>query len=357
MSVITKLLSSPRRFSILFAAAPLALFACASANDAPTAESSAEALSSCGTTVPVDPTKSLFVVDSALQAFTLEDVLNQIVATGSTTNTQNALGVYQQLLDTLNNKAKGVTSGPHCDDDGGTINGFPIECPRQEGLLASTNPFVCRPGLLRPDRHRESIRSRSRRTARTAANTGSSSARTPARPTSSETARSSSSKPCCPIRIRAPASAPAHPSRNSGIRFPPTRIASSRAKKLHNFYFKGLPGFSPVIDAHHYGIESSKNTGQIRGNLIHVPIAAPGQEWELREWKLSQNCVGGPLHAHREQHARSSESFRWALRREATRHRFRFPSGVPEAGAEARRDQREQDHDDARPEHERRRER
>jgi hypothetical protein len=65
--------------------------------------------------------------------------------------------------------------------------------------------------------------------------------------------------------------------------------ASSRATKLQQFYFQGLSGFSPVISAQNYGFGGGTNTGQIRANML----GAPGiQEWELREFRLSQSCSG-----------------------------------------------------------------
>jgi hypothetical protein len=42
------------------------------------------------------------------------------------------------MMDTLNDPAHGLTKGPHCT---GKIDGFPVEYPRQEGVLAGTNPF------------------------------------------------------------------------------------------------------------------------------------------------------------------------------------------------------------------------
>jgi hypothetical protein len=89
--------------------------------------------------------KSIMVTEGdTLSHFSLEAVLNKVVATSSDSSL-TALGLYQQLLDTLNDTKNGVTKGPHCDTSDPSkpnINGFPIECPRQEGILAKSNPFV-----------------------------------------------------------------------------------------------------------------------------------------------------------------------------------------------------------------------
>src|SRR5215472_13938720 len=123
---------------------PVAVAAC-SGSDTESEQATAQAVTSCA--IPVDPTRSLFVTDTTtLLEFPFETVLDQIVSTGSTTG-QTALGLYQQMLDTLNKKATGVTNGPHCDDQlvngSPAINGFHEQfCPRQEGVLAQTNPFT-----------------------------------------------------------------------------------------------------------------------------------------------------------------------------------------------------------------------
>ena len=64
---------------------------------------------------------------------------------------------------------------------------------------------------------------------------------------------------------------------------------TSRASKLQNFYFVGLPGFEPVIHPDHY----ASGTGQIRTNQFmpgRNPL--PGQFWQLREYKLQRSCIG-----------------------------------------------------------------
>jgi hypothetical protein len=245
----------------------------------------------CAVTPIVD--RSLFVTDAtALAKFTLDGVLTSIVSSGSTTG-QTALGLYQQMLDTLNTKALGVTSGPHCDDvkSGGEdlLNGFPIECPRQEGTLAKTNPFT----------------------------KGSADSYQPVgvvnrfdlAPTDGSNCGqyrivfgkvSGLSNPFDRMFLIFEAVLP-NPTPKSGIAacLPVAEFwddlssdasASSRATKLSNFYFKGLTGFEPVVRAQNYGIGRGTNTGQIRANMFMNQVS--GQQWELREFRLSQKCTG-----------------------------------------------------------------
>jgi hypothetical protein len=96
---------------------------------------------------PVDDTGNANPLGvAALQQFSFQSVMNQIVATGGGGSSQTALELYQQMLDTLN-QAPGDTSGPHCT---GTINGFSVDCPRPEGVLASTDPFTAVQGPPSP---------------------------------------------------------------------------------------------------------------------------------------------------------------------------------------------------------------
>lgn len=100
----------------------------------------------CKASVPaIDVSRSLLVTDpAALARFGFKDVLDTIVARSNVPG-QTSLDFYQRFWDTQNDSAHAVTSAPHCDDvmvDGaGAINDFPIQCPRQEGVLATTNPF------------------------------------------------------------------------------------------------------------------------------------------------------------------------------------------------------------------------
>lgn len=95
----------------------------------------------------LDLGRSLLVTDAtALAPFTLQAVLDQLRATAAATG-QSSQQLYVQWWDLNNDAAHAQTRGAHCDDvkdsaGRATVNGFPVECPRQEGVLAATNPFV-----------------------------------------------------------------------------------------------------------------------------------------------------------------------------------------------------------------------
>jgi hypothetical protein len=61
--------------------------------------------------------------------------------------------------------------------------------------------------------------------------------------------------------------------------------ASSRAGKLHDFFFQGLPGFAPVVSVASYGGGPS-GLGQIRSNELLSP------PWMEREFKMKRDCSG-----------------------------------------------------------------
>ncbi|MED5261074.1 MAG: hypothetical protein VX574_01565 [Myxococcota bacterium] len=101
----------------------------------------------------VDPSRSLFVTERAVlehpDMFTLEDLLNEI-AEDSGDPTLDALTIWKQWWDTQNEDIPGesLELGAHCDDQVDpqdpsvrTINGFPIDCPRNEGREVGLNPF------------------------------------------------------------------------------------------------------------------------------------------------------------------------------------------------------------------------
>jgi hypothetical protein len=256
--------------------------------------STQQALSACST--PPDPAKSLFVTDAtALARFPFERVMNRIAATGSTTG-QTGLQVYQQLFDTLNDGAHAVTSGPHCDDAPAngvpSINGFPIDCPRQEGILASsTTPFT----------------------------TGDPDSFVPLGLVNRFDLAPADGTNCGEYRIVYGKISAAATFRNRALLIFEAKLpnplpefgltgclpvalfwdeltnvpdASARASLLEAFYFHGLPSFfgrfSPVVRAQNYGIGRGPDTGQIRANLFMNVVG--GQQWQLREFRLTQQC-------------------------------------------------------------------
>jgi hypothetical protein len=288
--------------------APVALAAiaaaCSAAPSGDRTESTTEGVSgSCATPVVVD--QSLFVASvdgqnnpnplgvAALKDFTFQAVMDQIIATGATGSTQTALELYDQLLDTLN-KAPGDTNGPHCT---GTINGFAVDCPRPEGILATTNPFTGTKGddILTP----VALVNRFDLAPSNGANCGQYRvvfAINPAKLSPPVARFLMIFEAVLPNPVPSSGLAACLPVAQFWDNLSATGITkASFAKQLKSFYFDGLPGvggappFAPVISAANYGIGSpkNKNTGQIRVNMLS------SEQWQLREFRLSQDCTGG----------------------------------------------------------------
>ncbi len=281
------------RLTFVFVLAASGIAACSSSSSSQDATGALEQAST-GCAVNVNPALSLFVTDStALAGFPLQAVMDQIVATGSNTG-QTSLGLYQQMLDTLNTAAGGVTKGPHCDDQKvngvPAINGFPEQfCPRQEGALAKTDPFTkgsqdsyVTLGLV----------NRFDLAPRNGANCGQ------YRIVYGKLSGQANAFDRMLIIFEAVLPNPDPTAGLAGC-LPVAQFwdnlsadpsATDRAAKLKGFYFSGLPGFVPVVRAQNYGIGGGTNTGQIRTNMFMFQTGS--QEWELREFRLSQTCGG-----------------------------------------------------------------
>lgn len=228
--------------------------------------------------------------------FPLVDVVNQLIAQAGAS--ESADEWLQRLWDTQN-PAPGVFTEPfqpHCDDAGSTINGFPVDCPRNEGALAS--------GIKTADF-------------------------TPIAVFNRFDLAPLDGTHCGEYRIiyaQNPETAPGVTGRNFIIfegqlpnPNPGCGIESCRpveefwrnlatlpnqtevGNHLRKFYFDGLPGFTPVIEIHHYGFNDGKpvaeggygsSGGQIRTNQFVDGPGAPAQ-WELREFHTDVQCDGG----------------------------------------------------------------
>jgi hypothetical protein len=243
----------------------------------------------------IDPHRSLFVHDRAtLDAgpdFSLRRTLSQIAGqVVPAVPGTNALSIFRQLWDTQNAAPGVVASSPHCTDNGSTINGYPIQCPRAEGqealgppplvnqridqyrVLALVNRLdLAHSGWRNCGEHRIIYGKRG---------VG------PAKNLIIFEAVLPNPKPgcregCLPVaQFWRSLSAI-----NNGL---------TRAQMLENFYYNGLPGFRPVVHVDHYsatgvsGGYGSSGSGQIRTNQF---LQGP---WTLKEFKTVIDCGGGP---------------------------------------------------------------
>lgn len=240
----------------------------------------------------IDTRRSLFVTERAVveQAISLEDVLTALARDSGIPGLQ-PLDLWEQWWDTQN-AAPGLGLGLNCDDEldpagNPTINGFPIQCERNEGAEIAVDPFdpglpsfytpialVNRLDMAPPDgahcgEHRIIF------------------------------ARSSgSSNPFDRNLVIFEAVLP-NPSPGCGAdgcqmvaefwkRLSSIDDPSRRAELLRRFYLEGFPGrnIPPVVRIDRF----SPGTGQIRTNQFMG--GANAQTWQLREFKLALFCAG-----------------------------------------------------------------
>lgn len=252
------------------------------------------------------------VDDSGARRFSLKKVLTQLAATSGAPQA-SAAALYKRIFDTNNTKAQGfVADGQHCDDEkdangNPVLNGFPIQCPRQEGVLADTSlhdPFCsgagCDPYSPVAITNRFDLAPENGRTCgqyRIVFGKGTG-GQTPVATAGNKVpfdrnllifeAVLPNPKPhrglagCAPVvEFWAGLSAVSSP--------------ALRAKALSRFFFKGLPGFEPALDFSHFtgavhpqsGVQLS---GQIRTNQFMFAVGQ--QAWQLREYNLHRACPG-----------------------------------------------------------------
>ena len=277
---------------------------------------------SAGNPAAIDVKRSLAVIDlptldatdqSGIRLFSLKRVLTQLVATSGAAEGGGAAELYQRIFDTNNPKAQGfVADGQHCDDQKDAsgrpvVNGFPIQCPRQEGALANPalhDPFCsgagCDPYSPVAITNRFDLAPSSGRTCgqyRIVFGKGTG-GQTPV-------ALAGNKAPFNRNLIIFEAVLP-NPEPHRGLAGC-ARVAKlwadlsainspvQRGKALDRFFFKGLPGFAPALHFNHFtgavhpqtGVQLS---GQIRANQFMFSVGE--QAWQLREYNVERACSG-----------------------------------------------------------------
>jgi len=238
----------------------------------------------------VDARRSLFVteLDVVQQAISLEDVLLAIADDVGNPNV-GPDELWQQLWDTQN-EGPGLGLGFHCDDQvdasgAATLNGFPLQCPRNEGAEAHVDPFD--PGLA-SFYEPIALVNRMDLAPTDGANCGEFRV---------IFARSGGTRNLLIFEAVLP-----NPSPSCGLegcrqvarfweRLSRIDDPAQRAAALRRFYLDGFPsrGIEPVIRAAHFNV----GAGQVRTNQF---MSGPDpRRWQLREYKLVQLCPsGGP---------------------------------------------------------------
>ena len=230
----------------------------------------------------IDARRSVAVTDTTILAqFSLPAVLNQLATQNGNPGFTGTL-LFRQLWETQNTAATAGDLQPsaHCTDNGTTLNGFPNMCRPQEGAQANAgnatniNSYAAIGLFNRFD---------------LAPNDGSNCGeyRIVFGKTSGGGGRSF-------MIFEAILPNPRLELGLEGCRqvqafwrdLSSTADINTRATALKNFYFTGLPGFSPVFAIENYGFNFA-GAGQIRINMFIQPL------WDLKEFKLERQCPGG----------------------------------------------------------------
>lgn len=237
----------------------------------------------------LDVDKSLFVHDRATidaGGFTLQAVLDQLagqaVAAGAPGVTGSSL--FKDFWDTQNPATPSTTTA-HCDDNGQTLNGFPVSCRTGEGQQISDPAgqiakYQAIGVVNRLDLAHEGWSNCGEHRIVFGRNDGS-------RNFMIFEAVLPNPNPGCRAGCRPVAEF------WSGLS-DPALSAEDRGKALHDFYFNGLPGFRPVVHIDHYASKAvdtsngSVGSGQIRTNQF---LQGP---WLLKEFSLALDCGASP---------------------------------------------------------------
>jgi hypothetical protein len=242
----------------------------------------------CNPSISINPSSVALAVTRAnpqhatfLDAnFKLSTVLNAILALSDAPG-QTATDLYQRLWDTQRTAANGVFKeafAPHCNDAGTTVNGFPVDCPRTEGDLATGSPDV----QFRP----VALFNRFDLAPIDGSHCGEYRIIYAMQGVSGRAfvifeAQLPNPNPECGLEAcRAVAQL------WQGL---PALDSAALGAALQSFYFTGLAGFRPVIHPQNYGFPgaSGPSGGQIRVNMFKDSI-----NWQLREFHLDRGCTG-----------------------------------------------------------------
>lgn len=234
----------------------------------------------------VDPAPPLNVPADFSLASTLGALAKQIPVAPA--DQPSAVDLFKTLWDTQNSVSV-VPGGAQCTDDGGTVNGFPVSCRTAEGAQASDGAVQIGKywpiGLVnRLDLAHEGWRNcgehrivYGRKDVTSVAQLG--------RAFVIFEAVLPNPRPGCRSACQPVAEFWANLS-------DPALSTAARAEALRDFYYRGLPGFEPVVHIDHYtaqGVSSSygsSGSGQIRMNLFFSAL------WVLKELMLSLDCSG-----------------------------------------------------------------
>jgi len=226
----------------------------------------------------IDPARSLEVTDAtALAGFSFQRVMSALTTTAHATNTPRQL--WTQWMNTF----------ADCSDPRIDPNGYGIVCPRIESALSAINPFNLSGQHFTPT----ALANRFDLAPKSGADCGEYRivfAMVGGPP--------QNGRAFVIFEGRLPNPTPAQglagcaPVADFWAQLSTDPDPASRASKLDAFYFTGITGFPPVVDAAHYGLTTTDvaiagpRKGQIRTNMFVNDV-----QWNLREFQLAKPCT------------------------------------------------------------------
>ncbi len=252
-----------------------------------------------GKAIPIDERKSIFVTDvEILKLFTFDELMDRLVEdSGSHTLTRDLL--FQQWWDTANPKATFNLpfGGPNCDS--GLLNTFPYACPRDEGQQVTENPF----GGVVPTAYTAIALSNRFDLATPPEKGGTDCGEYRIVFERNTGATNPLDRNLIIFEAVLPNPRP-HAHSLGGCRpvqefweelSAPGLSLATRAKRLHEFYYKGLPRehVQAVVHAKHYGAATAQAEGQVRTNQFMAQAAGGAAQhgpWLLRQFHVETSA-------------------------------------------------------------------
>lgn len=247
----------------------------------------------------IDMHRTLFVHDDATLSvgnFTLRRTLQKLSSDVSTSVAVTPESIFRQFMDSQNDSANQVTAGnAHCSDNNGKINGYPFnKCPRPEGIEATgaaadvnnriDNDYKPLAMVNRIDLADKGWKNCGEHRIVYGRQDGF------AKNLIIFEAVLPNPKPGCRSGCR------------DVIEFwldlSVDAAPASRAAKLENFFYNGLPGFRPVVHTSHYSsgvstVYGGSGSGQVRTNQFLNRTGVGQGPWTLKEFKTFLSCAGG----------------------------------------------------------------